>query len=148
MREYGTSKKGQASIETLTLLGFVVLFSIPLIAVLGSINSDDAAIGQAKTTIQVLSDAANTVYIQGNGAQKVVLVAYPDNLLNAAVSSSGGSGEIVFTVRTQSGDVDVVGMTIAPFSTSTLYDNARKEGGLQRVKVWNSNGLINIGLVG
>ncbi|RKY23234.1 MAG: hypothetical protein DRP79_09540 [Planctomycetota bacterium] len=129
---------GQASFESLTLLGFVILFSVPLIMLLTSISSDDAAVEQAKTTVKILSDAVNTVYIQGSGSQKLLLVAYPQRLLNVTLNDTGsGLSEITFTVNTQSGPTDVVGITIAPVNKVESDLLAGRFGaGLQRVLVY------------
>lgn len=141
---------GQASIESLTLLGFVIMFSIPLIMLITTINSDDVAVDQAKTTVQILSDAVNTVYIQGDGSQKVVLVAYP-KLEAATVHDSitiGGVSEIVLTVKTQNGMVDIVGITIAPIDPTSDLLGGRKGAGLQRIKVYYNVDKVRLEALG
>ncbi|MCD6549891.1 hypothetical protein J7K41_04270 [Candidatus Micrarchaeota archaeon] len=138
--------RAQVSLESLILMGFVLTFSIPLLMLVGNLNTEDAAIGQARSTVQILADAANQVYMQGEGAQKVVLVAYPPRLIGAAVRAADEDhGEIVFTVRADSGPVDVVRVTVVPLDeTGSDLTGGRLGAGLQKVKISYIGGKVRL----
>ncbi len=137
-------KKGQAAVETITLIGFVILFSIPLLMLLTSLNTEDSAILQAKTSTQILADTANSVYIQGPNAYKIISIGFPDKLKNITFDSpSVGESEIIFTLDTDAGQVDIVAITIAPIDiNSNITGLGGFNTGLQKVKVEYGTGEI------
>ena len=130
-------KKGQAAVETITLLGFVILFSIPLLMLLTSLNTDDSSILQAKTSTQILADTANSVYIQGPGSSKIISVGFPPKLTNITFDNTPGQeSEIIFTLETDNGRVDIVAASIAPIDdTSNITGLGGFSTGLQKVKI-------------
>lgn len=100
--------KGQSAIESMTLIGFVILFSIPLLFLVTTLNTQGTNIEQAKLSARIMKDAANTVYIQGPGASKVVSIVYPSGLRNLSVVDR----EIMFEIITEEGMIEIVEITI------------------------------------
>jgi hypothetical protein len=99
--------KGQVATETLVLAGFIIAFSVPIIFMLyaaTNMRTEDVAIEQAGVTTKALVDEANELWVQGNGSARIVLVNFPDRLKNITVEGR----EIVFTLDTSKGPVDIV----------------------------------------
>lgn len=137
-------KKGQSAIETITLLGFVILFSIPLLVLLTSLNKEDAVILQAKSSTQLLADTANSVYIQGKGSYQIISVAIPQKLKNITFESVyAQESEIIFTLELEAGQTDIVALSIAPIDTSSnITGSAGFNQGIQKVKVEYDGDII------
>lgn len=99
--------KGQVATETLVLAGFIIAFSVPIIFMLyaaTNMRTEDVAMEQAGVTTKALVDEANELWVQGNGSARIVLVNFPDRLKNITVEGR----EIVFTLDTSKGPVDIV----------------------------------------
>ena len=123
----GCERKGQAALEMITLLGFIMLFSIPLIVLVTSLNDADLAIKQGHANVQLMTDAANSVYIMGCNSSREILISYPSKLNNITIASR----EIIFKMDTGYGPMDVVGKTIAPLDNSSkLIENGSIVGGI------------------
>ena len=140
------NKKGQASIETITLLGFIILFSIPLIVLVSTLNTEESSILQAKASTRLLADTANSVYIQGMNAQKVISVAIPPGLTNVTIEEDF---EIVFSLDAQAGPIDIVGRSIAPLdaANSNITGAGGLNPGLQKVIVTYEGDKIKINAI-
>lgn len=117
--------KGQSSFELLVSFGVVLAFTVPVLFLLLSFTSvgyEDAAKAQADATARTLADTMNSIYAQGDGAQREIL-------LNTPVSTQqiyAENGEVVVRIKTTNGDFDAVAPTIATISTS--YNNLTKNG--------------------
>ena len=104
--------KGQSSLELLVTVGIVVAFTIPVLFLLlsaTSIGYDDTAKAQADASSRSLSDTMNSVYSQGPGAKRVILLNVPSS--TEEIYSSGG--EVVVRIRTGSGEFEAASPTIA-----------------------------------
>lgn len=107
--------KGQTSLELLVTVGIVVAFTIPVLFLLlsaTSIGYEDTAKAQADASSRTLSDTMNSVYAQGAGAKRMILLNVPSS--TQEIYASGG--EAVVSIRTQSGDFDAASPTIAEIS--------------------------------
>jgi len=109
------ASKGQSGIEMIVLLSFIILFSIPLILLLGSINDRDLAVRQARSDVQLLTDTANSVFIMGCDSKRVLLLSYPSGLRNITIRDR----EVIFTLDGPDGPIDVIGISIAPLDESS-----------------------------
>jgi len=139
-------KKGQASMETITLLGFIILFSIPLLALITTLNTEDSAILQAKASTRLLADTANSVYMQGQNAQKVVSIAFPPGLTNVTVIEAERG--IMFSLETQAGPIDIVARSIAPLDeTSNITGSGGLNPGSQKVIIKYEGNQITINAI-
>lgn len=104
--------KGQSAIELLILVSFFLLFSIPLISMIylqSNEGAQEASLIQAKQAAREIAEAANSVYVQGNGTNERITVIFPPGLQEIRANGR----EIVLVVHTSSGNSDVVEMGIA-----------------------------------
>lgn len=108
MRAKGRSKglkalasgKGQAAIETLILIGFMIAAAIPLIMIFwttSNMRSEDVSVAQAKLSSKVITDMANQLCLQGAGAQRIIIVNYPQHLKNISIEGR----EVTFVMDTE-----------------------------------------------
>jgi len=140
-------KKGQSAVETITVLGFIILFSLPLLILLASLNTEESAIMQARSSTQILADTVNSVYIQGPGSIKIISVGFPPKLTNISFDPGPDGTEIVFTLETDAGKVDIVANSIAPIdTTSNITGDSGLNQGLQKVKIEYEYGTNKIKL--
>jgi len=137
-------KKGQSAIETITILGFIILFSIPLLFLLTSLNKEEAVILQARSSVKQLADTANSVYIQGKDASQIISVAMPQKLKEIRFESlPNQESEIVFILDLEPGEVDIVAISIAPIDiTSNITGSAGLNQGIQKVKIEYDGNVI------
>lgn len=131
--------RGQVASETLVLAGFVLAFFIPIALMLyatANMRSEDVAIEQAGVTTKALADEANELWVQGNGSERIVMVNYPDMLKNITVNGR----EIVFTLDTSKGPVDVVAVGFGNMSNRFDGKNLLNESmgsGLHTINMTN-----------
>lgn len=105
--------RGQASMETLTLFGFVVLFFVPLALLFFATSqerTDEAAIAQARLAGRQIADNVGEVYLQGAGARREALVNFPSNLIDVRINGT----QIVLELGGAKGRTDVVTQSFAP----------------------------------
>ena len=128
--------KGQSSLELLVTVGVVLAFTVPVLFLILSVSSvgyEDTAKAQADASARTLADAMNSVYAQGPGAQR-------DMLINAPPSTEAvyaADGEVVVRIGTSGGSFDAVSPTIAHISPgSHVIEN---KGGLFRVLLKTNN---------
>ncbi|MBN1169823.1 hypothetical protein JXA56_02270 [Candidatus Micrarchaeota archaeon] len=107
--------KGQSSLELLVTVGIVIAFTVPVLFLLLSATSmgyDDTAKAQADASSRSLSDTMNSVYSQGPGAKKVVLLNVPASTQEIYAAD----GEVVVTIKTGAGEFNAASPTIARIS--------------------------------
>ena len=123
-------------------LGVVIAFTIPVVFLLlsaSSIGYEDTAKAQADATARSLSDTMNTVYAQGPGAQREVLINVPPS--TQSVFASGG--EVVVRLKAPGGPFDAVSPTIAKIGAGSRTITG--ESGLLKVVVRaNSRGEVEL----
>jgi hypothetical protein len=110
--------KGQSSLELMVTLGVVIAFTVPVIFLLLSANSigyEDTSKAQADATARSLADTVNTVYAQGPGAQREVLVNVPPTTESLYISG----GEVVLRLKTSGGRFEAVSPTIAKIGAAS-----------------------------
>ena len=116
------SKKGQASLELLVTLGVVLAFTVPVIFLLLSVSSvgyESAAKDQADATARTLADSINTVYAQGEGAKRIVLVNSP----SATESITIKKNEVSVKVDLSEGTYEGVSPVFANVSKTNPIEN-------------------------
>ncbi|VVB58804.1 Uncharacterised protein [Candidatus Anstonella stagnisolia] len=131
--------RGQASMEALTLLGFVVLFFVPLALLFFATSqnrTDEAAIMQARLAGRQIADNAGEVYLQGTGARRETLVNFPSNLLDVQINGT----QIVFMLSSAKGRTDIVTQSFAP-----LMDGKGADGNNSLHSMQTAAGKINSG---
>lgn len=101
------SRKGQLSMEYLTLVGFVVVIIIPMtiIYITYSDQSEDQIVSnQVDSIAKKIGDTAETVYYLGEPSKTRIRTYFPQNIDNISIAGR----EIVFYVRTKHGVDEVV----------------------------------------
>lgn len=132
--------KGQSSLELLVTVGIVIAFTIPVLFLLLSFTSvgyEDTAKAQAEAASRTLSDTMTSVYSQGDGAERRVLLNVPASTEEIYVDD----GEVVVSIRTSGGLFEAVTPTIA--ETSGAQDLSGKTG-LFVVDIQNQNGKVRL----
>ncbi|VVB56927.1 Uncharacterised protein [uncultured archaeon] len=83
------SRRAQASLETLLMMGIVLAFIVPLVLLFFSSSTEKVSVleqTQARALAQSLSDTAGAVWYNGNGSRAMVLVDFPNNLRDLTLS--------------------------------------------------------------
>jgi len=135
--------RGQVSLELLVTLGIVLAFTIPVVFLLMSVSSvgyEKAAKDQADASARSLADSINTVYAQGAGAKRVVLLNAPSNTKGIIIQG----GEVTVSVRTSAGDYDAVSPVFANVSDASISERS----GLFPISLENVDGQVKVMLGG
>jgi uncharacterized protein (UPF0333 family) len=107
--------KGQSSLELLVTVGIVIAFTIPVLFLLlsaTSIGYEDTAKAQADASSRTLADTMNSVYSQGPGAKRLILLNVP----SATQEVYAKDGEAIIRIQTQGGTFEAASPTIAEIS--------------------------------
>ncbi|MEM2137717.1 MAG: hypothetical protein QW568_01385 [Candidatus Anstonellaceae archaeon] len=134
--------RGQAAAETLVLVGFALIFIVPLALLFLSTSGNElgkSSIAQAKSATRAIADYSGEVYLQGPGAKKSIVVNYPQGVLNGSVSE----GLVVLTIDADGRKLDIVSPSIANLSGNL---SGKRGAGLQKIDmVYNSaNNTVEI----
>lgn len=139
--EKGIMGKGQASVENLTLIGFAIVFIIPvslLFLALSGNESGKVSLIQAKASARAIADAATEVYLQGAGARKNILVNYP----RGAESVEIKDGIVSIKMNIDGKRQDVVAVS---FANITGDLSSKRLFGIQKIRLVNKDGYyVNI----
>jgi hypothetical protein len=103
-----SKKEAQISIEYMFLIGFVTLIAIPLVIVHYTFtqqSQDEITSSQVMQVVKNIIDSAESVYYLGEPSQATLKVNLPSNVESSDISSGR---EVVFTLRTKSGETEVV----------------------------------------
>ncbi|MFN7991885.1 MAG: hypothetical protein U0R44_07060 [Candidatus Micrarchaeia archaeon] len=131
--------KGQSSLELMVTVGVVIAFTIPVLFLLLSVSSvgyEDTAKAQADASARTLADTMNSVYAQGPGAERELLLNVPATTQEVradAVAPGQRGGEAIVRIRTSGGGFDATSPTIAVVSPSS--QTIVKKTGLFRLVV-------------
>ena len=85
-------KKGQASTEALISIGFLIVFLVPMVLFLfvaAQTKYSELAQLQAESSVNLLADTINEVYLEGPGARKQIVVSVPAHTQYLEVRDSG-----------------------------------------------------------
>lgn len=128
--------RGQISLELLITVGVVLAFTIPMLFLLLSFTSigyEDTTKAQADAASRTLADAMNTVYSQGPGAKKEILLNVPASTQEVYASA----GEAVVHIGTSGGPYEAASPTFAKISRDS--QPLGKKSGLFVVVVRTNN---------
>jgi uncharacterized protein (UPF0333 family) len=109
------SHHGQAAIEGLVILAFILIIFIPVMFIgISSITTENEkiSIAQAKSSLRTMTGTAEEVYLAGEISRKTILVYYPDRLDTLNISSH----ELKMRLNMSYGQVDLVETTFANLS--------------------------------
>ncbi|RLG19064.1 hypothetical protein DRN67_03615 [Candidatus Micrarchaeota archaeon] len=113
------STRGQISVEVIAIIGFLILFMLPLMYLLltqaGEFNEEAAVASVSESSVR-LATVADQVGRMGPGSKVVVQLDIPEGVESVSASDHSYGGEIVFTMRTSAGITDVVSMSAFPLS--------------------------------
>jgi len=134
--------RGQATAEVLVLVGFALVFIIPLAFLFLSASNNElskTSMLQAKATARAIADNAGEVYLQGPGAKKSIIVNYPQGVTGARVES----GAVVITLDANGYRQDIVATT---FANMTGDLSGKRTQGLQTIMMWtdDNENVVNI----
>ena len=132
------SSRGQAATEMLVMVGFALVFIIPLALLFLSASNNElgkTSLMQAKATARSIADSAGEVYLQGAGARKQIVVNYPQGVESASVED----GMVVLRLDSNGMRQDVVGSTFANITGNLA---GKRGAGLQSISMVNVNGYV------
>ncbi len=142
MSRIGQSKRGQTTVELLLLLGVSLIALLIIYSLYGQqiqFSSSVKEITTAKSTIDRMVTAANSLSISGAGSRTTVLIELPTSL---RMDDSGIYGnEIILKLRNRT---DIVGSADVNFSGTWKRDgNSFVKGGYYATFVFDGN-AVNI----
>ena len=132
--------RGQATTEMLVMVGFALVFIIPLAFLFLSASNNElsnTSVMQAKATARNIADNAGEIYLQGPGARKYIVVNYPQGVTNASV----GDGVVVLTLDSNGYRQDIVATT---FANITGNLSGKRTEGLHTIELVNKDDVVNI----
>lgn len=133
--------KGQTSLELMVTVGVVIAFTIPVLFLLLSVTSigyEDTAKAQAEAASRTLADTMNSVYSQGDGAERRILLNVPASTERIYATDEG---EVIVQIKTAAGSFEAVHPTIA--EVGSPRDLGEKTG-LFLVDVKNDDGEVEL----
>ncbi len=134
--------RGQTSLELLVTIGIVFAFTIPVLFLLlsaTSIGFEDTSKAQADASARTLADAMNSVYAQGPGASRVILLNVPSNTEEIVATES----EAIVRIQTGAGIFEAASPTIAEISGDS--QTLGKKTGLFVLRIENNaNGEVEL----
>ena len=104
-------KDAQVSVEYMVIIGFVTVITIPLIIIYYTFtqqSNEEITSSQISQIAKKIVDAAESVYYIGEPSQTALRINMPDNVILANLSSGK---EIVFKIRSGTGEADIVQTT-------------------------------------
>jgi uncharacterized protein (UPF0333 family) len=135
-------RKAQASLELLITLGVVIAFTVPVIFLLLSVSSvgyESAAKDQADATARTLADSINTVYAQGPGAKRIVLVNSPSATEKIEIDKN----EVAVSIKLSEGIYEGVSPIFANVSSKTIPEKGEpRKSGLYEITLVNKGGQV------
>ncbi|MEM3060560.1 MAG: hypothetical protein QXW70_02845 [Candidatus Anstonellales archaeon] len=121
----GSTIKAQIALETLILLGFILISVVPIAFLFFlEVNKrlDDLSLNQTYMSAERISQTAFEVYAAGKGSRKTISIHFPQNLLSFDIDER--TNEIIFTV-----DYNGVGQEIIVKSEAKIKDWEGRELG-------------------
>ena len=101
-------KEAQISVEYMFIIGFATLITVPLILIYFSFtegSNQEITFSQINQVAKKVVDAAESIYYLGEPSQTTLKVNIPDNVVLANLSAGY---EVIFKIKTKSGETDVV----------------------------------------
>jgi hypothetical protein len=101
------TRKGQAAMEMMVTIGMILVFVVPIVLLLligAQARFESLSHVQAGSTVRIIADSINEVYLEGPIASKVVILNIPTNTRTIKITEN----EVIITLDTNSGTADVV----------------------------------------
>jgi hypothetical protein len=132
-------KRGQISIEFLTIFGFVFLMTIPLIIIFfdqsGSVQ-DAIAENQIRNIAVKLADKAESIYYSGEPSKATIKAYFPDKIQNIDISSRS----IIFYYLTATN----LNHSIVTSTAVNISGNLSINPGIHYIELESSGGMVLI----
>ena len=136
--------KGQIAVESVIIVGFVLLLMLPLLHTLFSrviSIQDELKVLEARRAVETIATAVSTVGVLGPNGSAVVEITIPNTMTRLTIGKVNGNSherEIVGTIRTALGEVDIPRMVIYNVTGSLPIRTGR-----QTIKItYNETGPI------
>lgn len=136
------SKKSQAAIEFLFVVGFAMLLLLPSLALFGrfvSETSDTVTTSQVNKIGHYFLSTATQAYHGTNGTVIVIEVNFPDGVKNMTIPSED---ELVFIVETGAGESEMVFYSDVPIN-GTFHETDYSKG-IKRLKFSTIDATVQI----
>ena len=111
------NRNSQMSVEYMIIIGFVTVITIPLLIIYYTFTQDskeDISSAQIDQIAKTISDSAESVYYFGEPSQTNLKINIPDNVVLSNLSNN----EIVFRIKTRTGEADIVQSTLVNITGS------------------------------
>ena len=111
------NRNSQMSVEYMIIIGFVTVITIPLLIIYYTFtqdSKDDISSAQIDQIAKTISDSAESVYYFGEPSQTNLKINMPDNVVLSNLSNN----EIVFRIKTRTGEADIVQCTLVNITGS------------------------------
>ena len=105
------NRNSQMSVEYMIIIGFVTVITIPLLIIYYTFtqdSKDEISSAQIDQIAKTISDSAESVYYFGEPSQTNLKINMPDNVVLSNLSNN----EIVFRIKTRTGEADIVQSTL------------------------------------
>ena len=108
--------KGQSSLEYFVIIGIVII-AISVVANLAwQENETSTRVHKANIAVNSIAATADNLYAQGPGAKTTLNIIVPSGY--SSTTSSIGNKQIVFSLSTPGGNMDIIALTKANISGS------------------------------
>jgi hypothetical protein len=134
------TRKGQAASEMMVTIGMILVFVVPIVLLLlvgAQARFESLSHVQAGSTVRIVADSINEVYVEGRGpnpstpgASKVAILNIPSNARSIRVSGN----EVIITLETRSGPADVA---------ATFFGEVHEDS---QMEILNEGGGTPVGL--
>ncbi|MFA6489787.1 MAG: hypothetical protein WCT52_03835 [Candidatus Micrarchaeia archaeon] len=111
------------------MVAFALVFVLPMIFLFMSATGNElskTSVAQAKISARAIADEAGSVYLQGEGAQKSVVVNYPSGVIGAQIEG----GLVVISLEQDGRRMDIASSTFANISGNL---SGKRTPGLQKI---------------
>lgn len=131
-------KKGQAAMEYILMIGFILALLIPLILLFYNQRADTALqvrSQQLRAVGEKIVDQAESVYYLGEPSRIQFRIQLPDNVVNVTIVNKA----LVFKLSTEAGVSDIVIPSVVNITGAVPLTS-----GIHHISVENRGGYVNI----
>ena len=129
--------RGQSSLEFFIMIGIVLIAVSTFASIAWQENETSTRAQQAQIAINSIASTADNLYSQGPGAKTTLNVIVPPGYSQSG--SSIGNDQIIFSINTPGGYMDVIAITKANISGSPPTSP-----GLKTIVLETIEGYVNI----
>ncbi len=130
--------KGQSAFEMFITVATLMAFSVPIILLATStshLKLEDVSLVHGRSLVQQVADGMNEVYLQGDGAERTLLLDLPSNTQNITITES----TVTLYLSTNEGTYSI---THPIFANTTYYSSSST--GLMTMVLRMGNGKVKV----